>query len=280
MRGSRNSVRRTLQNTDTVERDVEMHATARRTVRAAGFAAITGTMLCAYAARDAVCADEERDALRNQWVKRWSSALLRLFAIKLEIYGAMPPSEAHGRLVVANHRSTIDIGIMLNAFGGHMVSRADLSQWPLVGAAARKVGTVFVDRQDAASGATAIRIIRQLLKDGQTVNIFPEGTTFDGDLVRPFHLGAFVAALRTGAEILPVGMAYTRGSGAAFVNETFLQHLSRLAASPPSRVAVCIGAPLQISGRARAHELRDTAHSAVQELVHEARVRCDGPGGA
>ena len=57
---------------------------------------------------------------------------------------------------------------------------------------------------------------------GQTVIVFPEGTTFAGDEVRPFHAGAFVAALRTGAEIVPVGLAYQRGSGAAFVDESFL----------------------------------------------------------
>ena len=131
-----------------------------------------------------------------------------------------------------------------------MVSRADLSGWPIVGQAARRVGTVFVDRDDASSGATAIREMRQLLKAGQTVNLFPEGTTFDGDVVRPFHPGAFVAALRTGATIVPVG--------------------------PPTRVAMCIGEPLQIGPKARAQALRDAAHAAVQELVHDARARCDG----
>jgi lyso-ornithine lipid O-acyltransferase len=247
----------------------------RRAVRAAGFAAVTGAMLPAYAARDALASEHERAALRDRWVRRWSAALLRLFGITIEVYGRIPPA-ARGRLVVANHRSTIDIGIALGLFGGHMVSRADLSGWPLVGAAARKVGTVFVDREDAASGATAIRVIRQLLKDGATVNIFPEGTTFDGDEVRPFHPGAFVAAMRTGAEIVPVGLAYVHGSGAAFVNETFLQHLSRLSAALPTRVAVCVGAPLEIGPRARAHDLRDAAHAAVQALVDDARVRLEG----
>jgi 1-acyl-sn-glycerol-3-phosphate acyltransferase len=244
-------------------------------VRATGFAAITGAMLPAYALRDAVARDAERDDVRDRWTGRWSAALLRLFSIRLEVYGEIPPPD-RGRLVVANHRSTIDIGIVLRLFGGHMVSRADLSQWPLVGAAARRVGTVFVDREDAASGASAIREIRQLLKDGRTVNIFPEGTTYEGDEVRPFHPGAFVAALRTRAEIVPLGVAYAGGSRAAFVDETFVAHLSRLAAAEPTRVAVCIGPPLVIAEAARSHQLRDAAHEAVQALVREARRRLEG----
>ena len=249
----------------------------RRVVRAAGFAAVTGALLPAYAARDAMVEERQREALRDRWVRRWSSALLRLFAIELEVYGEIPARrQGHGRLVVANHRSAIDIGILLKTFGGHMVSRADLSAWPLVGAAARKAGTVFVDRDDAASGATAIRVIRQLLKAGEVVCLFPEGTTFDGDDVRAFHPGAFVAALHTRAEVIPVGLAYARGSCAAFVNETFLAHLSRMAAAPATRVAVCVGTPIAIGERVRAGELRDRVRAAVQTLVVEARGRCEG----
>jgi 1-acyl-sn-glycerol-3-phosphate acyltransferase len=255
----------------------KLPAPLRRVVRATGFLAITGVMLPAYAARDAMSDDERKSALRDRWVRRWARSLLRLFAIELEIYGDLPAREPGlGRLVVSNHRSAIDIGIMLSTFGGHMVSRADLSAWPLVGAAARKAGTVFVDREDASSGASAIRIIRQLLKQGETVSIFPEGTTFEGDVVRPFHPGAFVAALRTRASVIPVGLAYARGSGAAFVNETFLAHLSRMAQAPRTRVAACVGAPIVVSDRARAADLRDRVHEAVQELVLEARRRCEG----
>lgn len=252
-------------------------APIRRVVRAAGFAGLTSGLVTAYMAADAFTEGPQKDALRDRWVQRWAASLLRLFGVSLEVYGERP-SRAGGHLIVANHRSTIDIGILLQTFGGHMVSRADLSGWPIVGRAARRVGTVFVDRDDAASGATAIREMRQLLKAGQTVNLFPEGTTFDGDVVRPFHPGAFVAALRTGASIVPVGLAYARGSSAAFVNESFLAHLSRMAGGPPTRVAICIGAPLPIGPRARAQQLRDAAHAAVQSLVADARQRCDGNG--
>ena len=156
-----------------------------------------------------------------------------------------------------------------------MVSRADLATWPLVGPAARAVGTVFVDRSDAISGATAVRTIRALLAQGSTVIVFPEGTTFPDDEVRPFHAGSFVAALHSGADIIPVGIAYATGSGAAFVNESFPAHLSRMAAAEPSRVAVCVGAPIEIREKVRAARLRDTAHAEVARLIGEARRMVD-----
>src|SRR5205085_450828 len=171
----------------------------------------------------------------------WARALLSLFSIECVVKGAVPPPTRkgeRGRLIVSNHRSAIDIGVLLATFGGTMVSRDDLARWPLIGAAARSVGTVFVDRASAKSGAATIRMLEKHLRAGRTMHIFPEGTTFDGDEVRPFHGGAFIAAARTEAEIVPVGLAYPKASGAAFVGETFPQHLARLAASDDTRMVI------------------------------------------
>lgn len=245
----------------------------RRAARIAGFGALTGAMLPAFVARRRMAAERERDGVRRRWVGAWSRALLGMFGVRALVQGEVPQG-ASGLLVAANHRSTADILLLLRIFGGHMVSRADLAGWPLVGAAARAVGTLFVDRADAASGATAVRTIRTRLVAGDTVIVFPEGTTFPDDEVRPFHAGAFVAAARSEARVVPVGIAYQRGSGAAFVNESFPAHLARMAAAAPSRVAVVIGTPVG-AARVKASALRDEVHGEVQRLVREARARVD-----
>ncbi|MGD0679148.1 MAG: lysophospholipid acyltransferase family protein [Polyangiaceae bacterium] len=242
-------------------------------MRIAGFGAITGAMLSGFIAQEALTSRAGREAVRERWVGAWCTMVLTLFGVRSIVQGTAPP-RTRGHLIVANHRSTADVLVLLRTFGGHMVSRADLARWPLVGAAARAVGTVFVDREDAVSGATAVRAIRTRLAEGATIIVFPEGTTFSDDDVRPFHAGAFVAALRSGADIVPVGLAYAAKSGAAFVNETFPAHLARMAAAPPSQVALCIGAPISIDG-SRASLLRDRAHEEVQRLVNDARRLAD-----
>lgn len=256
-----------------------MNPRARRVIRAGGFAAITASMLPPFAIRFALSPAEERGGVRDRWVARWSNALLALFGILVEASAA--PSRAadgpRGRLVVANHRSTIDIAILLRTFGGKMVSRADLSGWPIIGAAARSVGTIFVDRKSAVSGANTIRLIRSALQAGDTVCLFPEGTTFEGDEVRPFHAGAFIAALRTRAEIVPVGIAYESGSGAAFVGEPFLKHLERMAGADPTRVVARIGEAFVVEERVRAGDICARARSEVQVLVNEARAAFASP---
>jgi 1-acyl-sn-glycerol-3-phosphate acyltransferase len=253
---------------------------ARQVGRASGFVGLTAAMLPAFLAHLGRADPEQKDTVRDLWVRRWASALLSLFAIEVIVDGSVPPPTrrgARGRLVVANHRSAIDIGVLLATFGGTMVSRADLARWPVVGAAARAVGTVFVDRADTKSRAGTLRAIQRRLEEGATIILFPEGTTFDGDEVRPFHGGAFVAAARARAEILPVGLAYPSGSGAAFVNETFPEHLARMSRSGGARMVVAVGAPIVAGERTkRASDVCARTHEAVQSLVRRARARC-GP---
>lgn len=251
----------------------------RQMTRAGAFVGLTASMLPPYLAARNLTSKPKRDEVRDAWVSSWARALLRLFAIQVVVDGTIPP-QGRGRLVVANHRSAIDIGILLGNFGGTMVSRSDLAAWPILGPAARAVGTVFVDRSNAESGAATIRSIQSRLEGGQTIHVFPEGTTFDGDDVRPFHGGAFVSALRAGAEILPVGLAYPKDSGAAFFQETFPAHLARLAKSGATRMVMSIGTPFVAERRAgervRAADLVQRAHEEVSTLVARARVKC-GP---
>lgn len=237
---------------------------------------MTGAMLPSFLLRMRATTDDDRDRVREQWVRSWARTLLQLFAIEVVVEGAEPARSRRGRLVVSNHRSAIDIGVLLANFGGTMVSRADLASWPLVGQAARAAGTVFVDRQSTKSRAGTIRAIQQHLEEGHTIVLFPEGTTFDGDEVRPFQGGSFIAAARAGAEIVPAGIAYPSSSGAAFVHETFPAHLARIAASDPTRMVLAIGAPILPSADEKASALTARVHEDVARLVARARARC-GP---
>jgi hypothetical protein len=54
-----------------------------------------------------------------------------------------------------------------------------------------------------------------------------------------------------------------------------MQHLSRMAAAEPTRVAMHVGAAIEVAERARSAEVRDRAHEAVQRLVGEARAHVD-----
>lgn len=242
----------------------------RSVVRAGAMVALTSVMLPGsqlhVALRDDALA--KRAAFRA-WERRWAEQLLKLFGMRLSMVGAAPKRPA-ARLIVANHRSPVDILVAIARVGGCVLSRADLATWPLLGQAAQAAGTIFVDRDDRKSGASAIRQIRNRLKAGEHVVVFPEGATFEGDEVRPFQAGAFTAARGLPIEVVPVGIAYP--AGCEFVNEGFAEHMMRVSMRPFTRVGIAVGEAYPLAGSRDEAALR--AQQCVQDLVHQARSAC------
>ncbi len=224
-----------------------------------------------------------RSKLNHKWVSRWSRINLWLFAIRVTARGphvtdcGLYPSSARpgyvGPVLVMNHRSSIDIPALLSVTESHVISRHDLATWPLFGWSARRVGTIFVDRNSRKSGASVLREVDSALKSGEGVLMFPEGSSYPGDEVRPFRPGAFNAARRAGAQIIPFGIAYSDES-AYYHKESFLTHLCRIGSLSNLRVAVEVGQLLETEGLTPV-EVINQARQQVQKLVDQARTRLE-----
>lgn len=209
---------------------------------------------------------------RRSYVTWWCATMLDCLGVDVVDDPAsprLPPPPEGGRMVVSNHRSMLDILVLLSRFGGHMLSRDDLARWPVIGWLAGFSQTLYVDRSSAASGAASIREVSERLLERHTVTVFAEGTTYPDDEVRPFLPGAFVAATRAGGEIVPVGIAYA-GTHAIFFQEPFASHARKVLLRPRTRVALCIGAPIAVERRS-SKSLASVTHERVQGLVRRAR---------
>ncbi|MET0343316.1 MAG: lysophospholipid acyltransferase family protein [Polyangiales bacterium] len=246
-----------------------MFAHARGSVRLAHLGAATLGWVAAASFHQAVAPTADGPLIFQRYMRRWARSLVHATGGRVTLApGSEVPPQQRARLVVANHRSPFDIGVLLALFGGHALSRADLADWPVIGLAARRAGTIFVDRASERSGASALRAIRRKLQDGASVLVFPEGGTFEGDEVRPFKPGALAALRGLDVDIVPVGLAYD--PGAEFLEESFVAHVVRVAGRPVTRCVVSIGAPRIASGRPQA--LAETLQAEVQALVADARA--------
>ena len=223
--------------------------------------------------------------LISKWTRRWAGGLLRVFGIRVEAHGPFaddgklyPGRDDHGvgRIFVMNHRSGADIPVMLTVAAVRVISRHDLANWPLIGPGAKRIGTLFVDRTSRRSGATVLRQISDKLAAGEGIAMFPEGTAFPGDEIREFKPGAFNAAHRAGAQIVPMGVAY--GDPAAYyTDDSFMAHMKRIAGLRGMRVVVEIGEPL-VADETSSVELKDQAREQVEQLVAKARARLSAGG--
>jgi len=246
----------------------------RQLYRATATLLLTGYSLLALAWDRAGVGAPEEAALVRTHVQRFWRRFLRLMRVQVVVFSESDEIPEGAGLFVSNHQSMLDVAILGSQVGGPILSRADLEHWPVLGAAARAGGTLFVDRGDRRSGARAIREMRQVLKNGIPLAVFPEGATFRGDEVQPFKGGAFVAVRGLGVPVVPVGFAYEPGS--EYVEMSFGQHALNLMGSSQTRVVMAIGAPIFTSQRSDA--LAQKAHAEVRGLVSRARAHGDSLG--
>ena len=115
-----------------------------------------------------------------------------------------------------------------------------------------------------------MKVMKDAIDSGRAVMLYPEGTAHRGDEVRELRAGAFKLARDTGADIIPIGIAYA-DHDMSFGDETFVEHMKRAAVAPRIDVGVAVGAPLRASD-ASVEDLRDRAREALQDLVNEARA--------
>ncbi|WP_167759173.1 lysophospholipid acyltransferase family protein [Blastococcus sp. TF02A-35] len=122
--------------------------------------------------------------------------------------------EGPAPLVVANHVSWLDDVALLAAFPAlRPVAKVDVAAWPVVGAAARRSGAVFLDRGSLRRLPGTVAEVADLLRAGTPVLVHPEGTTSCGSRPGRFRPAFFQAAVDAGAPVCPVALRYRTPAG-------------------------------------------------------------------
>jgi 1-acyl-sn-glycerol-3-phosphate acyltransferase len=203
-------------------------------------------------------------AQRQFYVQWWATKTLRLAGITLRVEGA---PVAGAVLLVANHISWLDI-MAVHAVCPHarFVSKADVKSWPLMRHLVDAGGTLYLERERKRDALRVVHAMAEALKAGDTVAIFPEGTTSDGQALLPFHANLLQAAIATETPVQPVAIRFSDSTHAVsraveFVGATTLaQSLWRVARGDGLIVRVVLLPPrttAQADRRALAEQLRN-----------------------
>jgi 1-acyl-sn-glycerol-3-phosphate acyltransferase len=198
-------------------------------------------------------------------LQRWSRRAWPRLGLAVEVVGAAPDDRC---LYVANHRSYLDVPLLAGVLGATFLSRADVAAWPLVGAAARAAGVVFVERTDAFGRALAARALLRRVRQASVI-VFPEGTTTGARLPAPFHSGLFHLLRRLDVAVVPVTVRY--GDPRAYWTDEIglAAHLRRVLAAGPLRAVVHVGARLPPDAYADGETLTRAAWRAVARPIEE-----------
>jgi 1-acyl-sn-glycerol-3-phosphate acyltransferase len=155
----------------------------------------------------------------------WSAKMLRILNVVLSAHGARPSEDATQLIVVANHVSWLDIFVINSAQPSRFIAKSEIRDWPIAGWLCDRSGTLFVRRTKRSDTTRINNEIHDALALGDTVAIFPEGTTTRGDRLLKFHTSLFEPAVVNQAKVAPAAIRYRLTNGekadcAVFVGET------------------------------------------------------------
>ncbi len=146
-------------------------------------------------------------AARHERIRWWSLKMLRVLGIAHAVDGVAPIA---GGLLVANHVSWLDImAVHVVVPEARFVSKADVKAWPLVARLVDAGGTLYLERERKRDALRVVHAVAASLADGQTVAIFPEGTTSTGHGLLPFHANLLQAAVTTATRVQPIALRYS-----------------------------------------------------------------------
>ena len=178
-------------------------------------------------------------------------------------------------LVVGNHVSWLDVVVLGSIQPVTMISKTEVREWPLIGAIAVKLGTIFLDRTSYDDVAATRSIAGEALREGKVVATFPEGTTTCGRGVGEFRSAMFQAAADAGVAVRPVALSYLDSDGnlttaASFVGEmSLLQSVRNVLAQRYLTVKVAIR-PLVVPTQVRPMSSRKALRQAAADSIGEA----------
>ena len=117
----------------------------------------------------------------------------RLLGIRLTITGAIARDKPV--LVIANHSSWLDIPVLSAVAPVSFIAKKEVAGWPFVSQLARLQRSVFVDRTRRTTVGATTSEMTQRFSDGDTLVLFAEGTSTDGNRVLPLRTSLFGAVM-------------------------------------------------------------------------------------
>jgi 1-acyl-sn-glycerol-3-phosphate acyltransferase len=142
-----------------------------------------------------------------------------------------------------------------------LVAKHEVGKWPVIGRLARASGTIFVDRSRPKSLPETVAQATEALRNGQSVQVFPEGTTTCGAHPGRWRPAFLQAAIDAGAPVQRFTLLFSTPAAAFVDDETLFSSLWRVVTARGLSITVLVDEPSPATGsrRSLARTLRPIA---------------------
>lgn len=232
---------------------------------------------------------------RKTFPQRYHTFMAKLFGIRIKVIGT--PVTSEGVLIVANHTSWLDIVIFSAVTPLSFVAKSEVATWPFFSTLANLQRTVYVERERRQATGEVRNQIRDRLLAGDTLVLFPEGTSNDGNAVLPFKsalMGAVEARVDDGhgstkaVKVQPVSTAYVGMHGLPMGRENralyawygdmeLVPHLWEALLSGPLDVVIEFHPPIDVDHVGGRKKLAALAEATIRRGQTHALAGFSGP---
>jgi len=196
--------------------------------------------------------------------------------------GGTPSADLTGTdgaaLIASTHVSWLDIPALLAMQPMRVLAKSDVRGWPVIGIMAARGGTLFIDRNRLRRLPATVAEIAGVLRGGETVLVFPEGSTWCGRTGGRFYPATLQSAIDAGVPVRPVAVRYLLADGspttvAAWVgDDTLLASVWRIAGTRGLTVEVEPGTLVDTAASTRREVAAEVARHAKAHTANVATV--------
>ncbi|MCG2759995.1 MAG: 1-acyl-sn-glycerol-3-phosphate acyltransferase [Candidatus Delongbacteria bacterium] len=195
--------------------------------------------------------EEFHDFIHGYSVK-WGARILKWVKTDVIVIGLENVPE-EPVVIISNHQAGFDIPLLFAYMTNKpsFIAKIELSRIPLFASWMRMLGCLFIDRSSPRKALESFKIAAEMIKKGQTVILFPEGTR--RPTIIPFKKGSFKLPTMAEVPILPVTIV-----GTEKIKENFIS-------GKRSKVTLVINKPIDISKLDK--DKQNTIHDDVRAMI-------------
>jgi 1-acyl-sn-glycerol-3-phosphate acyltransferase len=145
--------------------------------------------------------------LAQKYPRAWARIILSITGVKVRVSGVENLDPKATYIFAGNHTSQFDI-YSFQAYCPHdfrWIAKKELFDIPIFGLTMQRVGSIPIDRSRGREALKSLNLAAKRIAAGSSVLIFPEGTRSKDGKLDEFKSGAFVLAIKSGVEVVPIG---------------------------------------------------------------------------
>lgn len=215
----------------------------------------------------------------------WHRAMCRFLGIRIRVHGALDLRRP--LMIASNHVSWKDILVLSAISDVVFIAKSEVRSWPIFGLLARLQRSIFIVREDKRKTGRQVNEIAERLAEGDTVVLFPEGTTSAGNHLLDIKSSLFGAAASAVPHspngkvfVQPVTIAYTGVHGmpmgryhrpiAAWPGDTgLLPHLGRILRTGAIEVDVSFGEAVTFDAESNRKRQSSLIQTRIRQMLED-----------